>query len=135
MFEIFFIWFVTSIGLWITTKIVKGVRARSTGALLLAALVLGLINSFIRPVLLFFTFPITILTFGFFALVINALMIIITAALVPDFEVDGFGSALLAAFIMALLAMFGLLIFGGLFAANMHWMFWNGQPMGCRIAI
>ena len=135
MFEIFFIWFVTSIGLWLTTKIVKGVRARSTGGLLLAALVLGLVNSFIRPVLLFFTLPITVLSFGLFALVINALMISITAALVPGFEVDGFGSALLAALVMALLSLLGLLIFGGLFAANMQWMFWNGQPTGCRIAI
>ncbi len=135
MIEIFFIWSVTAIGLWLTTKTVRGVRARSTGGLLLAALVLGLINSFLRPVLLFFTLPITVVTFGLFALVINALMISITAALVPDFEVDGFGSALLAALIMALLSLLGILIFGGLFATDMQWMFWHGQTTGCRVAI
>ena len=135
MVEILFIWFVTAAGLWITTKIVKGVRAKSTGSLLLAALVLGFINSFIRPALLFFTFPITVFTFGLFALVINALMIMLTAALVPDFEVKSFGSALLAALIMAILSMLGLLIFGTLFASNMQWMFWHGQTAGCGVAI
>ncbi len=135
MIEIIFIWAVTAIGLWITTKIVKGVRAKSTGGLLLAALVLGFINSFIRPALLFFTFPLTVFTFGLFALVINALMIIITAAIVPDFEVDGFGSAFIAALIMALLSMLGLFIFGAMFASDMQWMFWHGQTTGCRVAI
>jgi putative membrane protein len=135
MIEILFIWIVTATGLWITTKIVRGVRAQSTGGLLLAALVLGLINSFIRPVLLLFTFPLTVFTFGLFALVINALMVSITAALVPVFEVKNFGSALLAALIMAILSMLGLLIFGTLFAANMQWMFWHGQTAGCGVAI
>ncbi len=137
MAEIFFIWIVTAIGLWITTKVVKGVRAKSTGALLLAAFVLGLVNSFIRPLLLFLTFPITVLSFGLFALVINALMISLTAAIVPDFEVKSFGSALLAAIVMALLALAGILVLGILFADNMQmqWMFWQGQPAGCRVAI
>ncbi len=135
MIEILFIWALTATGLWITTKIVKGVRAKSTGGLLLAALVLGFINSFIRPALLFFTFPLTVFTFGLFALVINALMISITAAIVPDFKVDGFGAAFLAAIIMALLSMVGLFIFGSLFATNMQWMFWHGQTAGCGVAM
>ncbi len=135
MIEIVFIWFVTAVGLWITTKIVRGIRVRSTSGLLIAALVLGLINSFIRPVLLFFTLPITVFTFGLFALVINALMISLTAVIVPDFEVRDFGSALLAALIMSLLSLLGLLVFGMLFATDMQWMFWHGQTTGCRIAI
>lgn len=135
MIEIIFIWFVTAVGLWITTKLVRGVRCRSAGSLLLAALVLGFINSFIRPILLFFTLPITMLTLGLFALVINALMINLTAAIVPDFEVDSFGSALMAAIIMAALSMIGLLVFGMLFASDMQWMFWQGQTTGCRVAI
>ena len=133
--EILFIWAVTAAGLWITTKIVRGVSAKSTGGLLLAALVLGLINSFIRPALLFFTMPITVLSLGLFALVINALMISLTAAIVPDFEVEGFGSALLAALIMSLLSVAGLLLFGLLFASDMQWMFWHGQTTGCGVAI
>ena len=135
MIEIIFVWIITAVGLWITSKIVKGIEVKSTGGLLLAALVLGFVNSFIRPVLLFFTMPITILTFGLFALVINALMIWLTAAIVPDFEVKGFGSALVAALIMALLSMLGLLVFGTLFASNMQWMFWHGNTAGCGMAI
>lgn len=135
MVEIIFIWLVTAVGLWITTRLVRGIRCRSTGSLMLAALVLGLINSFIRPVLLFFTMPITILTLGMFALVINALMISLTAAIVPDFEVDNFGSALVAALIMTILAIIGLLFMGIIFASNMQWMFWHGEPAGCSIAI
>ena len=135
MIEILFIWLITAAGLWITTKLVSGIRCRNTGSLMLAALVLGLINSFIRPVLLFFTMPITILTLGLFALVINALMISLTAAIVPDFEVRNFGSALVAALIMTILSMIGLLLFGTIFAANMQWMFWQGQTTGCRIGV
>ncbi len=135
MAEILFIWLITALGLWITTKIVRGVKAESSTALLMAALVLGLINSFIRPALLFLTFPITILTFGIFALVINALMINLTALIVPGFRVDGFGSALLAAIVMALISLCGLLLFGVLFGAGLHWMFWHGHPHGCRIAV
>jgi len=135
MIEIIFIWIVTALGLWITAKTVKGIEVKSTGGLFLAALVLGLVNSFIRPVLLFFTMPITMLTFGLFALVINALMILLTAAIVPDFEVKGFGPALVGALIMAVLSVIGLFIFGALFAANMQWMFWHGNTAGCRVAI
>jgi len=81
---------------------------RSTAGLWLAALVLGLANAFIRPVLWVLTLPLTVLTFGFFALVINALIIRATASLVTDFEVEDFGSALLAALVMA---GFGILAF------------------------
>ncbi len=98
------IWLVTATGLWLVTILVPGVRARSTGGLLLAALVLGTINAFIRPLLWVLTLPMTVLTFGLFALLINALMVKITAAMVPGFDVDSFGDALLAAVIMALLA-------------------------------
>ena len=101
------IWLITATGLWLVTVLVPGVRARSTGDLLLAALVLGTINAFIRPLLWMLTLPLTVFTFGLFALLINALMVKITAAMVPGFEVGSFGDALLAAVIMALLAIAG----------------------------
>ena len=103
------IWLITATGLWLVTILVPGVRARSTGGLLLAALVLGAINAVIRPLLWVLTLPLTVLTFGLFALLINALMVKITAVMVPGFEVDGFGDALLAAIIMALLAIVGFI--------------------------
>src|SRR5210317_1770395 len=83
------IWALTSVALGIVTLLLPGARAKSMGALLAAALLLGLVNAFIRPVLWLLTMPLTVLTFGLFALVINALMIMLTAALVKGFEVDG----------------------------------------------
>ena len=106
------LWVATAFGLWLVTHSVPGVRARSARGLWLAALVLGLINAFIRPVLFWLTLPLTVLTFGAFALVINALMIRLVSWFVRDFEVDGFGAALLAAVVLALLGLAALLVFG-----------------------
>ncbi len=112
------LWVATAFGLWLVTHIVPGVRARSGRGLWLAALVLGLINAFIRPVLFWLTLPLTFLTFGAFALVINALMIKLVSWFVRDFEVDGFGAALLAAVVLALLNLAALLVFGWIVAGG-----------------
>ena len=116
------IWFITAAGLWLVTVLVPGVRAQSTGGLLLAALVLGAINAFIRPLLWVLTLPVTVLTFGLFALLINALMVKITAAMVPGFGVDSFGDALLAAVIMALLAIAGFIFLQWFLFDAMFWL-------------
>ncbi len=117
-----FMWLITAFGLWIVTLLVPGVRARSTGGLLTAALVLGLVNAFIRPLLWLLTLPLTVLTFGLFALVINAFTIWLTAAMVRDFEVRDFASAFLAALIMALLGVLGF-IFLALTMGEVHWIY------------
>jgi len=88
---IIFMWLVTALGLWVVTLIIPGVRAYSTSGLLWAALVLSLVNAFIRPVLWLLTLPLTVLTFGLFALVVNAFTLWFSAAMVKDFEIDGFG--------------------------------------------
>ncbi len=116
------IWLITAIGLWLVTVLASGVRARSIGSLLLAALVLGAINAIIRPLLWVLTLPLTVFTFGLFALLINALMVKITAALVPGFEVDSFGDALLAAVIMALLAIVGFIFLQWFLFDAVFWM-------------
>jgi len=103
------IWLVTALGLWVVTILVPGVNTRSAGDLMLAALVLGAINAVIRPLLWVLTMPLTVLSFGMFALIINALMIKLAADLVPGFEIDSFGNAMLAAVIMALLAIVGFI--------------------------
>ncbi len=110
-----FLWLGTVVGLLLTVRIVPGIRAHTGGALLLAAVILLLANSFVRPLLLLLTLPLTVLTFGLFILVINALMLMLTAALVPGFEVRGFGSALLGAVVMGLLTLLGLVLLGWLF--------------------
>ena len=130
--EFLFTWVVTAIGLWLVTRIVPGVRARSRRGLWVAALVLGTVNAFIRPVLWLLTLPLTLLTFGVFALVVNAFMIQITAWLVTDFEVKGFGAALFAALVMALLGLAGF-IFVHWLAGDIHWTIM--EPQGNGIAL
>lgn len=103
MISMLIIWLATVTGLGIATLILPGINSRSFISLVLGAAVLGLINTFIRPMLWLLTAPLSVVTFGLFVLVINALMIMLAAALVPGFEVKGFGSALLAAIIMAVI--------------------------------
>jgi putative membrane protein len=115
------IWLITTAGLWLVTLMVGGVRAKSAGSLLLAALVLGIINAVIRPVLWFLTLPLTVITFGLFALLINAVMLKLTASIVPGFEVERFGDAVLAAIIMALLAIIGFILVQWLMFDTVFW--------------
>ncbi|MBT8129686.1 MAG: phage holin family protein [Gammaproteobacteria bacterium] len=103
MISMLIIWLATFVGLGISALILLGINSKKFISLVIAAAVLGLINTFIRPVLWMLTAPLSLLTFGLFVLVINALMIMLAAAMVPGFEVRGFGSALLAAIIMAVI--------------------------------
>ncbi|HUX31837.1 MAG TPA: phage holin family protein [Thiobacillus sp.] len=121
-------WLITAMGLWVVTLVVPGVRARSTGGLLWAAFVLGLVNAFIRPLLWLLTLPITVLTFGLFALVVNAFTLWLSAAMVKDFEIDGFGSALLGALVMAVLGAIGFALMVWLMMGEVQWMFHQSGP-------
>ncbi len=125
---IIIIWLITAIGLLIASLILPGIRIKSTATLLKAALVLGLINAFIRPLLWFFTLPLTVLTFGLFALVINAFTIWITARLVRDFKVRSFGSAILAAIIMAILGLLGFALLQWLMIDSVSWYYFEQMP-------
>jgi putative membrane protein len=121
MIELLIVWLATVSGLGIATLITPGIKAKSFVTFLIAATVLGLINAFIRPVLWLLTAPLSVLTFGLFVLVINALMIMLAAALVPGFEVKGFGSALLAAIIMAVIGVIGFIVVALLTGADINW--------------
>ena len=94
----------TGIGLWLAAVLVPGVTIEGLGTLVLAALILGLINGLIRPAVIFFTLPITIVTFGLFLLVINAALFGLTAALLEGFEVAGFFAALFGWIIVSLVS-------------------------------
>lgn len=120
-----FIWLATAIGLGLAILVIPGIKTDNATAFLFAAAVLGLINAFIRPALWFLTMPLTVVSFGLFALVINALMIMLTAAIVPGFEVRGFGSAFLAALVMALLAIIGLIAMPLLTGADIDWYYYE----------
>jgi putative membrane protein len=88
-----------------------GVVVTSTTALLLAALVLGLVNALVRPVLTLLTLPLTILTLGLFYLVVNGVAFALAAAITPGFHLDGFGSAIIGALLVSIVSwLVGLLI-------------------------
>ena len=95
---------ITAFAMWAATQIVPGIHARGLGSLLLAALVFGLVNAFLRPILVFLSFPITVLTLGLFLLVVNAAMLGLTAALLPSFRVDGFWAALFGSIVISLVS-------------------------------
>jgi putative membrane protein len=93
---------VVGVGLWLASKIVSGIAFNSTETLIAAALLLGIVNAFVRPIIVILTLPITLLTLGLFLLVINALMIMLVAWFLPGFMVAGFWSAVFAAIIVSL---------------------------------
>ncbi len=96
-------WLLATIAIIIAAYILPGVEVSNFLAGLAAALILGLINATIRPVLFLLTLPINVLTLGLFSLVINAILIMLTSVIVPGFEVNGFGWALLFGILLSLL--------------------------------
>lgn len=94
-------WLISAIAILLSAWIAPGVTITGFGAALLAAIVLGAVNSFIRPVILFFTLPINILTMGLFTLVINAGMVALAAFIIPGFSIAGFWTALLFTLILS----------------------------------
>ncbi|MDX1648645.1 MAG: phage holin family protein [Myxococcota bacterium] len=93
---------ISALGLWLASAIVPGIRVDGVGTLLLAAVLLGLVNAVVRPLAVLVTLPITVLTLGLFLWVVNAAMLGLTAWLLPDFHIAGFGSALLGALVVGL---------------------------------
>jgi putative membrane protein len=107
-------WIVMSLSLWVTSYVFSGMKFTSTSALIISALLLGFANAIVRPLLILFTLPLTLVTFGFFLLVINALMILLVSALVRGFTVSGFWTAFFASiFISVLSFLLGWFLGGG----------------------
>lgn len=93
---------VVALGLWVAAHIVPGVRYTSVGSLVAAALLLGVVNAIIRPILVFLTFPITVITLGLFLLIINGLMILLVTVFLHGFIVHGLLSAVLCSLVVGL---------------------------------
>jgi putative membrane protein len=89
--------------LLVVSRLVPGLSVEGWGSALIGAMVLGLVNFFVKPVMLILTFPLTILTLGLFLLVVNALMLWLVSGLVPGIHLRGFGSAILASLLFSLL--------------------------------
>ena len=95
---------VTCLALWLAAQIVPGVAFSDTTTLLLAAVLLGVANAIVRPILTVLTFPLTLITFGLFLLVVNAAVIGLVAALLGGFVVDGLGAGIGAAIVTGLVS-------------------------------
>jgi putative membrane protein len=98
-------WLLLAAALLLVANISPGVTVSSFGSALIAALVLGLFNTLLRPVLVLLTLPVTLLTLGLFLFVINALMFFFAASVLEGFNVSGFGAALLGSLIYSLCGM------------------------------
>jgi putative membrane protein len=104
---------ITAIGLWIATRWVSGIRIDDPTTLVLAGVLLGVVNAVVRPIAVVLTFPITILTLGFFLLVVNTGMIALVAAILPGFHIwGGFWSAFLTALIVGITSWLGSWLIG-----------------------
>jgi putative membrane protein len=99
-------WVLCACALLALSHLLPGIRVGSFADALLAAFVIGLLNTFIRPILIIFTLPVTLLTVGLFLFVINALMFWAAGRLLDGFEVGGFGMALLGSLGYSLLTIF-----------------------------
>ena len=97
-------WVLTAFALWLTSQLISGIRVGGLGSVFIAAMVLGVLNAFLRPLVLFLTLPINLLTLGLFTLVINGFMLWLTSEVVIGFEVRGFWSAVGGALLMSLIS-------------------------------
>ena len=104
---------ITGLGLWAAETIVPGVRIDGWGNLVVAALLLGIVNAVIRPIILILTLPLTILTLGLFILVVNGISLSLVAWLMPSFSLSGLGAAILASMVVGLTSWLGSAFVGG----------------------
>lgn len=104
-------WILNAFALFLVMKLVPGIRIDQFSALLVGTLVLGLLNAFLRPIIILLTLPVTLLTLGLFTLVVNGFIFYLAAHLVAGFRVAGFGTAFVAALVFSLFSFILNLIF------------------------
>lgn len=97
-------WAIMSLSLWVASYVFSGLKFKDRSSLLISALLLGFVNAVLRPILFFLTLPLTLITLGFFALALNALMIMLVAKLVDGFKLSGFWTAFFAGIFIAVFA-------------------------------
>lgn len=104
---------ISAIGLWVATRWVSGIRIDNAGTLVLAGVLLGVVNAVVRPILVILTLPITILSLGFFLLIVNTAMVALVASMLPGFHIHGgFWSAFETALIVWIIGWLGSLLVG-----------------------
>ncbi len=101
MMHILIQWLINAVAVYATAHILDGMHIKSFGAAILVALVLGLVNAVVRPILVFFSIPFIIVTLGLFLLVINAFLLQFAALLVSGFSIDNFGWAIAGSLVIS----------------------------------
>lgn len=96
----------SAVAVMVASYILPGISVLNFSTALVVAVVLGVINMFVRPILVLLTLPVTVLTLGLFLFVINALMVMLVAKLVPGFKVSGFWWALLFSLVVSIVGSF-----------------------------
>lgn len=117
-------WAVNAVAVLVATQVVPGIECRSWAGLVVAALLLGLLNAFVKPVLLLLSLPLVVVSLGLFLWVINAVLLTFVGWVVTPFEVAGFGSALLGAAVISIVAT----LLGGMLGVNA--LTWKVGPAG-----
>ncbi len=102
--RLLFLWLINTVALFALPHLLESVQVDSLTTALLAALLLGLVNTLVRPILILLTLPVTFLTLGLFIFVINGLMFWLVADLVQGFQVASFGAAILAAIVYSVIS-------------------------------
>ena len=95
---------ISALGLWVASKLLQGLHFAAPTDLLLAAVLLGIVNAFVRPLAFILTLPITIVTLGLFLLVLNAGMVALVAWVIPGFAISGFWTAVGTAIIVGIVS-------------------------------
>ncbi|MBU0604813.1 MAG: phage holin family protein [Candidatus Omnitrophica bacterium] len=111
MVSFFIKWLVNIIALFVVIHAIAGVSAANSNVVIVAALIIGLLNAFLRPVLIMLTLPFTIISLGFFTLIINAFMFYLASKFVAGFSVTGFWSAFWAALLFSVISFILNLVF------------------------
>ncbi len=97
-------WIINTVALLATAAMIKGIRIDGVWAALVAAAVLGIVNAFIRPILVLFTLPFNIITLGLLTFVINGCMLLLVSAVVAGFEVQGLWAAIVGSLLLSLIS-------------------------------
>lgn len=97
-------WLINAVAVYAAATFIDGIVVKGLGTTLLAALVIGLLNAVVKPVLTLFSLPLIALTLGLFLIVINAALLMLAAYLVPDFRVESFWSAALGAIVISIVS-------------------------------
>src|ERR1041385_1877983 len=98
-------WVVNTLGVLVAATVVAGIHYDTALGLLMASLLLGVLNAFVRPLMILLSLPLLIFTLGFFILVINALLLYLVGSLLKPFHVDTFGAAFLGALIISIVSL------------------------------